>query len=102
MRKKEKKSKKSIKKTVKKILLIFIGIYVVYTFIEQQTMLHYYKQQQEYYLQKINEEKNKTEQLKRLEVLYETDTYIEKIVRDKLGFVKQGERVFIDIDALED
>ena len=53
-------------------------------------------------MQKINEEKNKTEQLKRLEVLYETDTYIEKIVRDKLGFVKQGERVFIDIDALED
>ena len=96
MRRKKEYSENKLKKRIKRIFLIAIGIYVVYVFINQQIMLNYYKQQHQYYLQKIEEEKRKTEKLTRLKTLYETDTYIEKIARDKLGYVKEGERVFID------
>ncbi|MBZ4645085.1 MAG: Septum formation initiator [Petroclostridium sp.] len=88
--------KKGIKSVLKKILLTASAIYVVYILIQQQVMLNYYRDQEKYYLQKIEEEKAKTEHLEKLKVLYSTEAYIEQIARDKLGFVKNGEKVFID------
>jgi cell division protein FtsB len=93
----QKRNKRKKSSTLKKILLSILAVYVVYVFIQQQMMLNSYKEQEKYYIAKINEEKAKAERLERLKTLYSTDLYIERIARDKLGFIKPGERVFIDI-----
>ncbi len=86
-----------IKSLLKKLLLGAAVIYTAYILIQQQISLNAYKTQTKYYQGKIAEEHKKQEKLERLEMLYNTDMFIERIARDKLGLVKQGERVFIDI-----
>ncbi len=82
---------------IKKVMIGIIIIYAVYIIVQQQITLNLYKAQEEYYEEKIAEEIDKTNELKKKKMLYNTDLYIEKIARDKLGLVKPGERVFIDI-----
>ncbi|MGE4282577.1 MAG: septum formation initiator family protein [Clostridia bacterium] len=89
--------KKSFKSLIKKILLSASAIYVIYILMQQQIMLNAYETQGKYYLQRINEEEEKTAKLERQKLLYSTDMYIEKIAREKLGFVKYNEKVFVDI-----
>jgi len=76
--------------------MIGFSVYVVFIFIQQQNALNSYRQQEQYYLKRIEEEQRKAEELKRLEAVYNTDEYTEKIARDKLGLVKPGEKIFID------
>ncbi len=82
---------------IKKIMIGIVIIYVGYILVQQQITLNLYKVQEKYYEEKILAEKDKTNALKKQKMLYNTDMYIEKIARDKLGLVKPGERVFIDI-----
>ena len=93
----KKGTKVGIKSLLKKLLLGAAVIYTAYILIQQQISLNAYKTQTKYYQGKIAEEHKKQEKLERLEMLYNTDMFIERIARDKLGLVKQGERVFIDI-----
>jgi len=93
-----------MKKNKWKTALIRLGIlcgsiYIIYIFIQQQTVLNGYKKQEQYYLARIEEEKRKAEELEQLKAVYNTDEYIEKIAREKLGFVKQNEKIFIDASS---
>ncbi|WHH57616.1 septum formation initiator family protein [Petroclostridium sp. X23] len=85
------------KSIVKKLLICVCAVYVVYILIQQQITLNAYRAEEKYYLQKISEEQEKTKRLERQKLLYSTDMYIEKIAREKLGFVKHDEKVFIDV-----
>ena len=42
-------------------------------------------------------EEERIEEVERLNDIIGTDEYIEKIARDKLGMVKEGEKLFIDV-----
>ena len=98
MRKRDKaKRKGNIRIKVKMLLLVLVSIYVVYILVEQEIMLRTYNNQIRYYDQKIEREKDRTKQIERLKDMYNTEMYIEQIARDRLGLVKPGEKIFIDI-----
>ena len=76
---------------------MMLSVYVAYTFIEQEVTFRMYNNQIKYYEQKIQQEKERTKQIERLKDMYNTDMHIEKVARDRLGLVKPGEKIFIDI-----
>jgi cell division protein FtsB len=45
---------------------------------------------------KIEEEKKENQELKKQKGMINTDEYLEKMAREKLGMVKKNERIFID------
>jgi cell division protein FtsL len=47
---------------------------------------------------KITGENKQNETLKKQKDTMNSDEYIEKIAREKLGMVKPGERVFVDVN----
>ena len=47
---------------------------------------------------RIEKEKAVQEELLEQQNIIETDEFIEKIAREKLGMVKEGERIYVDMD----
>ncbi|HEY8892690.1 MAG TPA: septum formation initiator family protein [Clostridium sp.] len=82
--------------SIKSVILVFVIIYVCYLLIAQQVTMSRQKKE----LQKYNLElQNKTEEKKVLQdevQLSKTDKYIEKLAREILGLVKEGETPVID------
>jgi cell division protein FtsB len=96
MRKKKIKSK--IISAFGRIMIAVATVYVVYILIQQQMQLNTYKAQQDYYKAQIELEQKKLQELENNKLLYTTDSYIEKIAREKLGLVKPEEVIFVDIN----
>ncbi len=78
------------------IFLAFIG-YFAYTFITQQQMLESRAAEMSKVMAKIDEQKQKSQSLLKEKQELNTDEYIEKIAREKLGMVKEGEKIFMDL-----
>lgn len=91
----------NVKKKVKMnfIMIIFFValIYITYLLVQQQTVLNSYVEETEYYKSKIEYEEAINEKLREMKELYSSDVYIEEVARDKLGLVKPGEKIFVDI-----
>lgn len=49
--------------------------------------------------EKIEYEKKRTEEVEELKTKVDTDEYIEKVAREKLGMIKRDEIVFVDISG---
>jgi len=49
--------------------------------------------------EKIDYEKKRIEEVEELKTKVDTDEYIEKVAREKLGMIKRDEIVFIDISG---
>ncbi|MCX7746337.1 MAG: septum formation initiator family protein [Clostridia bacterium] len=84
-----------------KIGLIVVGvliIYLSYLFIGQEKIFSTQKNEYVKLQTKITEETKKKEQLQKQKEAIQSDEYVEKLARQKLGMVKQGERVFVDIN----
>jgi len=79
------------------ILIAFI-VYFLFIVVEQQRVLGLKKEAMKNIQAKIEEETKINEELKRQKEILNTDEYIEKVAREKLGMVKPGERIFIDIN----
>ncbi|MFO7611861.1 MAG: hypothetical protein R6W99_05160 [Clostridia bacterium] len=89
--------KKKIKKFIFNGLKVLLGIYLVYVLISQQPVLEAKK------IQKMEME-NSLAIAREIEVELRTDIsmadsryYIERAAMEKLGLLKPGDRVFIDI-----
>lgn len=77
-------------------LVIFMMVYAAFTFYSQSEDLYLINLQIKQLEQKIaREEAIKAELLKEKDELA-SDESIEKIAREKLGMVKDGEKVFVD------
>ena len=85
---KRKKSKIAI------FFLIAFLSYCAYTLIEQEFYLNEYRKQENYYKSEVLKEEKLTVELEKQKELYQTDFFIEKTAREKLGMVKPGEKVF--------
>ena len=90
MKKKQKKSK------LWTLILIVSVCYFAYTIYNQQNYIsgkeiHYAQLQKDIYAAKI-----KNEQLLHQKSLINTNEFAEKIAREKLGYVKDGEKVYVD------
>ncbi len=94
----KKASKKNINFSVfiKRFLLLGLAAYICISLISQQFTLSWLNKQnkiideQTTEAHKINKEKN--DEL----ALTETDEYKERVAREKLGYMKKSEKVFID------
>lgn len=78
------------------MLIAFIG-YFAYTFLTQQQMLESRSAEMSKVVTKINEQKQINQDLLREKKELNTDEYIEKVAREKLGMVKEGEKIFMDL-----
>lgn len=85
------------KATVGIFILLVIFLYLSYIAVNQQGLIYAKNQELNKLEEKIAEEKKINEELKKQSKMIESDEYIEKIAREKLGMVKKNERVYVDI-----
>lgn len=88
------------RKTSKLGLFIIIGffLYFAYVFVDQQKVLYAKDVEMQNIQTKIKEEIKLNEDLKKQKEMLGSDEYIEKVAREKLGMVKPGEKIFVDIN----
>lgn len=80
----------------KNLLLLLIGAYVCYTLINQQIIMHKQKVELKKYTVELEKIKEENEKLQDEVKLSQSLNYIEKLAREKLGLVKEGEAPVID------
>lgn len=81
------------------ILILLIGVTnLSIIIIKQQSILNSQRAEMEELVLKIEEEKELNEKLLEERERVLSDEYIETIARRELGLVKEGERVFVDIN----
>lgn len=77
------------------ILLVFF-LYFAYEMVGQQKLLYSKSFDMQKIQSKLGEEKKINEELKKEQQTMNSDAYVEKVAREKLGMVKKGERIFVD------
>lgn len=82
------------------LLLLLIG-YVSAMLINQQTQFNYIRSQKQQISKQIAELKEENQRLERQIDLSNTDEYIEKVAREQLGMVKDGEVRYLDDSELD-
>lgn len=83
-------------KKIKRVFLLVLIAYVGVTFFKQQTIIHRQKDEKEKYSLELKNIKNENEKLQDEMKLAEDNKYIEKLAREKLGLIKEGETPVID------
>jgi cell division protein FtsL len=78
------------------LILLIIGLYFAYEMVGQQKLLYSKSLEMQKMQSKVNEETKVNEDLEKEQKTMNSDEYIEKVAREKLGMVKKGERVFVD------
>jgi cell division protein FtsB len=66
--------------------------------IDQQKMIFAKNKEMSIVKDKIESEKKLREQLKAQKKILNSDVYTEKIAREKFGWIKAGEKVFVDVN----
>jgi len=89
-----KKEKKSI--NIIHIIGIVFCIYFVYTLFDQQVKINNYNSQIEMYESDIKAKNDLVEYYSKQSKNIQSDEYIESVAREKLGYVKPYEKIFID------
>lgn len=77
-------------------LVVGLLVYFVWIFIGQEKVLYEKNLEMKDIQEKTREEQKINENLKKQKEIVNTDEYVEKAAREKLGMVKDGERVFVD------
>ncbi|NLN65675.1 MAG: septum formation initiator family protein [Clostridiaceae bacterium] len=88
-----------MKKRVYPFIWVFMSGLIFYFFvtvIRQNDEMSVIKAQIQVLEQKVAQEKDKREELLEQKSKANTDAFIESIAREKLGMVKEGERLFVD------
>lgn len=80
------------------IVAIMLMVYFSWKLIDQQRILNRDRKELAELENKINEELKIEEELNKQKQNLFTDENIEKMAREKLGMVKPGEKVFVDVD----
>ena len=87
---------KKNKKICKKILITVIGVYVVFTLVNQQRTLNEYSKESQKKTQKIEEEKENKEELAKKKEDVNSPEFIEKTAREMLDMYYPNERVYVN------
>lgn len=78
------------------LILIVAICYFSYTVYQQQSYIEARKKDTAQLKKDIRSAEIKKEQLQQQKDLINTDEFAERIAREKLGYVKNGEKVYID------
>jgi cell division protein FtsB len=89
--------KKNKKSTIGVFILLVIFLYLSYIAVNQQKLLDTKGLELTRIEDKIEYETALNEELAKENEMIQSDEYIEKIAREKLGMVKKNERVYVDI-----
>lgn len=89
---------KKRRKFLVSILVVALSLCFAYTLIGQQKVLSERQKQLDGIMAKIEAENSTREDLLEQKDILNSDEYIEKVAREQLGYVKRGERVFVDIN----
>jgi cell division protein FtsB len=81
---------------IKGLVLIFVLVYVSYLFIQQQATMSRQKKELQKYNVELQKKKEEKKTLQDEVELSKTDKYIEKLAREILGLVKEGETPVMD------
>jgi len=81
-----------------KVLFVLLIIYLSYNLVGQQQLIEKKYAELAEVEAKIAAEAKLSEQLQKEKSMLASDESLEKIAREKLGMVKQGERVFVDLN----
>ena len=87
---------KNIRKTLKIVLFVLFVIYAIITLLKQQKVLNNYKIQDKNVNAQIAEATEYQEKLNEKKHNINSNEYIEKIAREKLGMYLPNERVYVD------
>lgn len=92
---------KVIKKRKKNINIIHIAVflffvYFIYTMFDQQIKINNYNSQIEMYESDIKAKNDLVEYYSEQSQNIQSDEYIESVAREKLGYVKPYEKIFVD------
>ena len=87
---------KVLKRLLKTIFVVAFLLYGCIATAKQEISFHKYDNELEEIQARISEEEIKHEQLLSAKSRITTDEYIEEVAREKLGFVKPNEIVFVD------
>lgn len=90
------KASKPGKSKLSKVLWAVAILYVGYIFVQQQIRLHDLHVEEKEVAAEIEQAQQENEELTHVMDIMDTDEYIEKVARQKLGFVKPDEQVFVD------
>ena len=90
--------RKKQKNTFGIFILLAIFIYLSYIFVNQQRLLYAKNLELNKIENKISEEEKLKNELSIEKEMIQSDKYIEKVAREKLGMVKKDERIFMDIE----
>ncbi|MBP3361942.1 MAG: septum formation initiator family protein [Clostridia bacterium] len=82
---------------LKLFVLIAVCSVMIIRGIMQQPQILANKAEIERLQNEIDYEKERQEEIEDMRDMVETDEYIEKIARDKLGMIKKNEKIFIDV-----
>jgi len=82
---------------LKVCLLVFLLIYVTYTFIKQEIEIKKYEKEKLAYIEQINLAKQKHDEYKHYSEYVNTDEYVATVAREKLGMLLPEERIYIEI-----
>lgn len=89
--------KTNVKKLLQAFLVVLVCVYAAVVFVQQKITLSKCEKIAEDYKDKISSAQLEQQRLEDELKQADTDEYLERIARDKLGLVKANERVFIDI-----
>ncbi len=92
----KKKRKVNISLLLRRGLLCGLLLYIFILFLSQQFNLSRLSKENDALDQQIAEAQIEHEQLKAQQEASQTDEYIERVAREKLGYMKPDEKVFID------
>lgn len=77
-------------------LLMVLAVYTAVTCVKQETQIQTVRRAKSEIQVKIDRETKNNAQLQEQKVEITSDDSIEQIAREKLGYVKDGERIFVD------
>jgi cell division protein FtsB len=88
--------KKRKKSKLMTLIVIALICYFAYTLYNQQLCINMRNEQHTQLASSIDAENRKMAELKHQKDLINTDEFTEKIAREKLGYVKDGENIYVD------
>ncbi len=96
---KKRKGRKSLRINYKLCFFAFFAVYVIYAFIGQQSALNQYDRELGMLQADISSMEDELSRLSDLGSVYKSDTFIERVARERLGFVRSDETLFVDISG---
>lgn len=98
MDKKASKKKIDFSFFLKRVLLLVLAVYICISLVSQQFKLTSLKAEEKQLDSEFTQEEKRKKELDDEKALLGTDEYYERAARERLGFTKKNEKVFIDIN----